>query len=100
MSELASRRVTFHPKLYLFRNETRARLIVGSNNLTEPGFFTNTEVSLQVGVGIGDQVIAEALAALESWTDTNEGLARELDTSLISRPWCTCSSGIAACPCS
>jgi len=31
----------FHPKLYLFRNEEEARLIVGSNNITESGLYVN-----------------------------------------------------------
>src|SRR5208283_2600957 len=40
--------VTFHPKLYLLAGVERARLIVGSNNLTESGLFTNTEAGLQI----------------------------------------------------
>ena len=34
---------TFHPKLYLFEWHDRATIIVGSNNLTEGGFFRNYE---------------------------------------------------------
>lgn len=32
--------VTFHPKVYLFRNSSQVRLIVGSNNLTEGGLWS------------------------------------------------------------
>jgi HKD family nuclease len=30
---------TFHPKLYLFEWDDQATIIVGSNNITEGGFF-------------------------------------------------------------
>ena len=38
-------RATFHPKVYLFESNESATLIVGSNNLTEGGFFTNYEAA-------------------------------------------------------
>ena len=34
---------TFHPKLYLFQWTGRAEIIIGSNNITEGGFFGNYE---------------------------------------------------------
>ena len=39
---------TFHPKLYLFEWGRQASIIVGSNNLTEGGFFKNYEGALRV----------------------------------------------------
>jgi len=33
----------FHPKLYLFKWEHKAKIIIGSNNITEGGFFGNYE---------------------------------------------------------
>ncbi len=39
---------TFHPKLYLFEWPDRAILIVGSNNITDGGFFRNYEVAARV----------------------------------------------------
>src|SRR5947209_3017195 len=36
-------RSTFHPKVYLFKNENAAELVVGSGNLTEGGLFSNYE---------------------------------------------------------
>lgn len=36
-------RHTFHPKLYLFEWPDRATVIIGSNNMTEGGFFGNYE---------------------------------------------------------
>jgi hypothetical protein len=38
---------TFHPKIYLFENAARTTLIVGSNNLTDGGFYTNYEASVR-----------------------------------------------------
>jgi len=71
--------VTFHPKLYLFTGKQSARLIIGSNNLTEAGLFSNTEAGLQVDAGVDDALIVEARTALASWRDPSEGLAKKLD---------------------
>ncbi len=38
-------RATFHPKIYLFQKETSATLFIGSNNLTDGGFYTNYEAA-------------------------------------------------------
>jgi HKD family nuclease len=38
--------VTFHPKVYLFRNETAGRVILGSNNLTSGGLEMNFEAAV------------------------------------------------------
>ena len=38
-------RATFHPKVYLFESATTATLFVGSNNLTDGGFYTNYEAA-------------------------------------------------------
>jgi len=74
---------TFHPKLYLLRADNDARLIVGSNNITEPGLFTNTEASLQIDLGSNDDLVLDALAAIDSWADVENGLARILDNALL-----------------
>lgn len=39
---------TFHPKLFLFEWEHEATIIVGSNNLTDGGFFGNYEAAVRV----------------------------------------------------
>lgn len=74
----------FHPKVYLFSNDKKARLIVGSNNITEAGLFTNTEMGLQIDVSVKDPVVADVRSALDSWQDESEGLARVLDEALLS----------------
>ena len=75
----------FHPKLYLFRNEEEARLIVGSNNMTASGLYTNVEAGLQVDTELQATVIAQAVEALDSWRDTTTGLTIKLDASLLSQ---------------
>src|SRR5208337_4497603 len=50
----------FHPKLYLWRNEEEARLIVGSNNITQSGLYINVEAGLQVDTDVNATVIAQA----------------------------------------
>jgi hypothetical protein len=74
---------TFHPKVYLLRNESEARLIVGSNNLTEAGLFLNTEAGLQLDAPLTDPIIRDACAALAAWRDPATGLAKKLDVTLL-----------------
>lgn len=75
----------FHPKLYLFRNEEEARLIVGSNNITESGLYVNVEAGLQVDTNVNSTVIAQTLDALSSWKDTTSRLAVRLDNAFLGR---------------
>lgn len=73
----------FHPKLYLFRNSAQARLIVGSNNITEAGLYQNTEAGLELEAAVGDPIILSAINALNAWRDTSLGLARRLDSAFL-----------------
>lgn len=75
----------FHPKLYLFRNEEEARLIVGSNNITQSGLYVNVEAGLQVDTDINASVVAQTLDALSSWKDTSSRLAVRLDADILAR---------------
>jgi PLD-like domain len=75
----------FHPKLYLFRNEEEARLIVGSNNITESGLYMNVEAGLQVDTDVNASVIAQTLDALSSWKDTTSRFAVRLDSDILAR---------------
>jgi len=40
-------RATFHPKIYLFEGPHQSTLILGSNNLTDGGFYTNYEAAVR-----------------------------------------------------
>jgi hypothetical protein len=75
----------FHPKLYLFRNEEEARLIVGSNNITEAGLYVNVEAGLQIDAPVDSPIIVQVLDALTSWKDTTSRLAFRLDVALLQR---------------
>lgn len=73
----------FHPKVYLFQNTRSAKLIVGSNNLTESGLFVNTEAGLEIELPIEDSVIDGARAALAAWRNPGLRLALPLDRALL-----------------
>ncbi|HTP63178.1 MAG TPA: phospholipase D family protein, partial [Burkholderiales bacterium] len=73
----------FHPKLYLFSNAAKAKLIVGSNNLTQAGLFQNTEAGLSVVLPLADPIIAEARNTLSSWSDLTSGMAKVLDGGFL-----------------
>lgn len=75
----------FHPKVYLFRNAEEARLIVGSNNLTSAGLFSNVEAGLQLDTQLSDQVIGDTLDAIDSWRDLATNLAHRLDGPFLTR---------------
>lgn len=75
----------FHPKLYLFRNEEEARLIVGSNNITQSGLYVNVEAGLQIDTTVDASVVGQALDALSSWKDTTSRLAVRLDAAFLAQ---------------
>jgi hypothetical protein len=84
---------TFHPKIYLFSDTSRARLYVGSNNMTGGGLENNVEAALEVSGGLEDETIRVARTTLASWRDpiaeprckrlTAELLGKLLDSSLV-----------------
>lgn len=75
----------FHPKLYLFRNDEEARLIVGSNNITQSGLYVNVEAGLQIDTNVDASVVGQALDALSSWKDTTSRLAVRLDPAFLAQ---------------
>lgn len=46
---------TFHPKLYLFTWYNKAEIIIGSNNITEGGFFRNYEGAARITYRLPDE---------------------------------------------
>ncbi|HEY0322807.1 MAG TPA: phospholipase D family protein [Pyrinomonadaceae bacterium] len=75
---------TFHPKVYLLHDGTMAKLIVGSNNITESGLFVNTEAGLEINAPLTEPAIQDALAGLAAWRDPSERLSLPLDNTLLS----------------
>lgn len=49
---------TFHPKLYLFEWTDHATIIIGSNNITEGGFFGNYEGAARVTYSLPEEADA------------------------------------------
>jgi HKD family nuclease len=82
-------RTTFHPKVYVFRNETIAEIAVGSGNLTEGGLFTNYEASLLMRLDLSVEEDRKLLASidrtLDAWSTQQEGLCYRLDADLLRR---------------
>lgn len=80
-------RKTFHPKIYLFKSDTRADLLIGSGNLTEGGIFSNYEAALRLRLDLSDEEHASLLAAVEGtldrWADLANGTALTLDEPLL-----------------
>ena len=74
---------TFHPKVYLFKSDTLARLIIGSNNLTQAGLFTNTEAGLQIDAALTEPVIVEIERTLASWRENPDGFVKPLDDAVL-----------------
>ncbi|MGI8610735.1 MAG: hypothetical protein ACR2KH_00430, partial [Sphingomicrobium sp.] len=85
--------VTFHPKAYLFKGATSARLLIGSSNLTAGGLFTNMELSVELEYDLPAD--GPALAAATAWLPTlsdpaqpfvNEVTAQNLGAMLACLP--------------
>ena len=64
-----NRACTFHPKIFLFSNAERARLFVGSNNMTGGGLNTNVEAALGVTGAWDDGTMRAARQTLAAWRD-------------------------------
>lgn len=80
---------TFHTKMWVFRNETEAVVIVGSGNLTEGGLFTNYEVAVAVDLNLDRESdsaflknVEESLQAWESDDGTKLTLTETTLTQL------------------
>lgn len=70
--------VTFHPKLYLFREGERGLAIVGSSNFTQGGLATNHEVSLFVEGNWDEEVFQSLKSQISNWWK---------DGKVISKAW-------------
>jgi HKD family nuclease len=80
---------TFHPKIYLFKSEKNADLLVGSGNLTEGGLFTNYEAAIRLQLDLSGKDQAAFLQkiedALDDWSTLATGSAKVLDADLLTR---------------
>ena len=67
--DTGSRYVLFHPKVYVSRSASEARLIVGSANLTVGGLNSNIEASLCMQLGLAKTGNASFVADIEAKID-------------------------------
>ena len=78
---------TFHPKMYAFRNDSNAEVVIGSGNLTAGGLYTNFEGSLTASLDLGkeaDRVFLEDLDKLiAEWRNPSTNAAKALDDDLM-----------------
>jgi len=78
---------TFHPKIFLFKNDQKAEAIIGSNNLTEGGLFTNYEaavlLSLDRNVQEDEEILQQIEQSLNEWSNEEEGFCFKVTEELI-----------------
>lgn len=78
---------TFHPKIYLFKNDKKADVLVGSGNLTEGGLFTNYEASFAITLNLSkkpDKTVLKYIEeSLDSWSNPAQGTAQLLTPELL-----------------
>jgi len=78
-------RATFHPKVYLFQRATSATLFIGSNNLTDGGFYTNYEAATRYDFDLPVDALEyeRLLRSLTPFLDPQGATVRRLDADLI-----------------
>ncbi|MGO8835161.1 MAG: hypothetical protein ACLQE9_20410 [Roseiarcus sp.] len=64
--DTGARNVLFHPKLYLARGKARARLVIGSANLTLGGLNNNIEASMMLDFDLDDAADAAVVDGIEA----------------------------------
>jgi len=78
-------RATFHPKIYLFESATAATLFIGSNNLTDGGFYTNYEAATRYEFDLPADAIeyTRLLEPLATFLEPQGAIVQRLDAGLI-----------------
>jgi len=78
-------RATFHPKVYLFDTTASATLFIGSNNLTDGGFYTNYEAATRYDFDfpVDTTEYDRLLRPLTQFLSPQGGIVRRLDANLI-----------------
>jgi HKD family nuclease len=61
---------TFHPKVYVIEGSARARVVMGSGNLTAGGLYENYEMALSVDLDLNAEDDAGLLSDIRAWWET------------------------------
>ena len=81
--------LTFHPKVFLFKSDVAAEVVIGSGNLTEGGLFNNYELGLSLSLSLTDPVDFKVFQSIEDvldrWSDESTGIVSILDSDLLNR---------------
>ncbi len=78
--DTGSQQLIFHPKIYLSRNSTEARLVAGSANLTRAGLCDNIEASLLLDLKLNNRDDSNLICELEKQVD---GMIEEYPKNVI-----------------
>lgn len=80
-----SPRSTFHPKIYLFQSTKSATVIIGSNNLTDGGFYTNHEAAIRHDFRLPRELnqYLHLIGPLREFLEPSGGTVRRLNNDLI-----------------
>jgi HKD family nuclease len=78
-------RATFHPKIYLFQSRAFATLFIGSNNLTDGGFYTNYEAAIRYDFDLPVDAVEyeRLLRPLNTFLDPQGATVQRLNPDLI-----------------
>ncbi len=76
---------TFHPKLYLFEWDHQSTIIIGSNNLTEGGFFRNYEGAVRITYQLPADIehFSSACAELKRFIDPEGPIVYQLTPDFL-----------------
>lgn len=69
--------ITYHPKIYLFENDNKSRIILGSSNLTSGGLFNNIEASMCIDLKLAKIKDAELLSNIKTYYSPLENNTHE-----------------------
>lgn len=78
---------TFHPKIFLFEWDHQATIIVGSNNLTDGGFYRNYEAAVRVTYRLPEETehFGSACTELERFLDPKGSTVYRLTSEFLSK---------------
>jgi HKD family nuclease len=76
----------FHPKIYIFQKKDEAKILVGSNNLTRGGMFSNYEVARIMTLNLQDnkdKILYSKFKNIFDFYSTPSGVCRKYNDALL-----------------
>lgn len=75
----------FHPKMYLFRNDSESRLLLGSSNLTSGGLYTNVEANMDALFKRADPLTIDIESQITDWVNEHSKQIESLTSALLKK---------------